>query len=69
MNQFANTKDLLAGYAVGNINGKLKEMVYADHILFCEEEVLREVITHSPKRHKQIMKELSLGSKKLITRI
>ena len=46
MHQFANTKDLLAGYAVGNVNGKLKEMVYADHILFCEEEVLREVITH-----------------------
>ena len=46
MHQFANTKDLLARYAVGNINGKLKEMVYADYIVFREEEVLKEVITH-----------------------
>lgn len=42
--QFPRTKDLLAGYVVGIVDGRLKEVAYADQMLFCEEEVLKTVI-------------------------
>lgn len=44
ISEFTKTKDLLAGYVVGIVDGKLKEVAYADQMLFCEEEVLKTVI-------------------------
>lgn len=44
ISEFTKTKDLLAGYIVGIVDGKLKEVAYADQMLFCEEEVLKTVI-------------------------